>query len=265
MEAPRCGKALLDHFSALEDPRQAWKVVYPLPEILLVILCGTMAGAEDFVEIERWANRKLDFLRRLLPFERGIPSHDTFNDVMNALARRGVLGLLRVLGGGPARCRSRHRRHRRQDLAARPQPGQGSEPAASGLRLGDAPAARAGAAGLRGKVQRDHRHPGAAGAAGTDRRAGHHRRHGLPDRDRRSHPRPRRRLPACAEGQLARPLSRGRAFLRCRRIRPRSTRTRPPTATTAVSKAAAMPSATMSNGSSPTGAFPASGASRTSP
>ena len=77
--------ALLDHFSALADPRQRWKVVYPLPEILMTVVCGTMAGAEDFVEIERWANRKLDFLRRLLPFERGIPSHDTLNDVLNAL------------------------------------------------------------------------------------------------------------------------------------------------------------------------------------
>jgi predicted transposase YbfD/YdcC len=79
------GKALLDHFSALEDPRQAWKVVYPLPEVLLVVLCGTLAGAEDFAEIERWARQKIGFLRRLLPFARGIPSHDTLNDVMNAL------------------------------------------------------------------------------------------------------------------------------------------------------------------------------------
>ena len=77
--------ALLDHFSALDDPRQAWKVVYPLPEVLLTVLCGTMAGAEDFVEIQRWADRKLDFLRRFLPFARGIPSHDTLNDVFNAL------------------------------------------------------------------------------------------------------------------------------------------------------------------------------------
>ena len=76
---------LLDHFSALDDPRQAWKVVYPLPEVLLAVLCATMAGAEDFAEIERWANRKLDFLRRFLPFADGIPSHDTLNDVINAL------------------------------------------------------------------------------------------------------------------------------------------------------------------------------------
>ena len=81
MSAP----CLLDHFSALDDPRQAWKVAYPLPEILLIVLCATMAGAEDFVQIERWANRKLDFLRRFLPFAKGIPSHDTLNDVINAL------------------------------------------------------------------------------------------------------------------------------------------------------------------------------------
>ena len=45
--------SLLDHFSALTDPRQQGKVLYPLPEIMLLILCGTLAGAEDFVEIGR--------------------------------------------------------------------------------------------------------------------------------------------------------------------------------------------------------------------
>jgi len=77
--------ALLDHFCALDDPRQSWKVLYPLPEVLLVILCGTLAGADDFVEINDWGTQKLEFLKRLLPFENGIPSHDTLNDVMNAL------------------------------------------------------------------------------------------------------------------------------------------------------------------------------------
>jgi len=76
---------LLDHFSALDDPHQACKVTYPLPEMLLIELCATMAGAEDFVETERWANRKLGFLRRFLAFANGIPSHDTLNYVINAL------------------------------------------------------------------------------------------------------------------------------------------------------------------------------------
>ena len=78
-------KSLLDHFSCLSDPRQSWKVIYPLNEVLLIVLCATMAGADDFVEIEQWSNNKIDFLRRFLPFEKGFPSHDTLNDVINAL------------------------------------------------------------------------------------------------------------------------------------------------------------------------------------
>ena len=79
------GPSLIEQFSALDDPRQAWKVLFPLPEILLLVLCGTLAGAEDFVEIRRWGQMHQDFLRRLLPFKAGIPSHDTLNDVVNAI------------------------------------------------------------------------------------------------------------------------------------------------------------------------------------
>jgi predicted transposase YbfD/YdcC len=79
------GLSLIDQFAALEDPRQSWKVLFPLPEILLVVLCGTLAGAEDFVEIRRWGQMHEAFLRGLLPFEAGIPSHDTLNDVLNAV------------------------------------------------------------------------------------------------------------------------------------------------------------------------------------
>src|SRR6202789_1758615 len=76
---------LLDHFSALEDPREGWRVLYPLPEIVLLVLCATLAGMEDFVEIRLWGQERLEFLRRFLPFERGIPSHDVLNDVLNGL------------------------------------------------------------------------------------------------------------------------------------------------------------------------------------
>ena len=93
--------SLLDHFSALDDPRQRGKVLFPLREIMLLILCGTLAGAEDFVEIQGWGRQKLRFLRTILPFARGIPSHDTLNDVMNALPG----GLFSEIGR--ASCRER--------------------------------------------------------------------------------------------------------------------------------------------------------------
>src|SRR3712207_6744619 len=76
---------LLEAFAGLEDPRQSGKVLYPLSEIVLVVLCGLLSGCNDFVEMALWGREHLSFLRRLQPFTRGVPSHDTLNDVINAL------------------------------------------------------------------------------------------------------------------------------------------------------------------------------------
>ena len=85
MSKARTTVSLIDHFSALKDPRQSWRVVYPLREILLLVLCASLCGMEDFVEIRMWGELRLDFLRRFYPYERGLPAHDTLNDVFNAL------------------------------------------------------------------------------------------------------------------------------------------------------------------------------------
>ena len=50
MEAATISGPLLDHFAALTDPRQHAKVLYPLPEILHLVLAAAIAGADDFVE-----------------------------------------------------------------------------------------------------------------------------------------------------------------------------------------------------------------------
>src|SRR4051812_28547020 len=86
MDRPATGPSLLDHFAALEDPRQQAKVLYPLPEILLLLLCATLAGADDVTEVGIWGGENLAFLRRLLPYRHGIPSHDTLGEVIAALA-----------------------------------------------------------------------------------------------------------------------------------------------------------------------------------
>jgi len=85
MDHPPDTASLLHHFAALKDPRQRVKVLYPLPEILLLVLCATIVGADDFVEIQHWGEIHIDFLRRFLPYKHGIPSHDALNDLMNAL------------------------------------------------------------------------------------------------------------------------------------------------------------------------------------
>ena len=72
-------------FSALKDPRQSAKVLYPLPEVLLLALSATLARADDFVETVLWGTEHLAFLKRFYPYARGLPSHDTLCDVFAAL------------------------------------------------------------------------------------------------------------------------------------------------------------------------------------
>jgi predicted transposase YbfD/YdcC len=75
----------LEHFSGLEDPRQRAKVLYPLDEILLLTLCAVLSAAEGWVGVALFGERKLDFLRRFLPFANGTPSHDQLGLIFAAL------------------------------------------------------------------------------------------------------------------------------------------------------------------------------------
>jgi predicted transposase YbfD/YdcC len=77
--------AFLRHFNDLPDPRQRAKVTYPLEEVLLLALLAVLAGAETFVEIARFGEKKLDLLRRFRPFLDGTPSHDHLGDIFAAL------------------------------------------------------------------------------------------------------------------------------------------------------------------------------------
>lgn len=75
----------LDCFSDLPGPRQLAKVVYPLGEILLLVLLATLAGAETFTAMAEFGKAKIDLLRRLKPFANGTPEHDRIGTVFAAL------------------------------------------------------------------------------------------------------------------------------------------------------------------------------------
>lgn len=72
-------------FSSLDDPRQINKAIYPLEEILLLVLCAVLSGADDWVAIALYGEQKLTFLRRFLPYEHGTPSHDQLGKLFAAL------------------------------------------------------------------------------------------------------------------------------------------------------------------------------------
>ena len=40
-------KALLDHFAIIDDPRDPWRVANPIAEVLLLVVCGTIAGCDE--------------------------------------------------------------------------------------------------------------------------------------------------------------------------------------------------------------------------
>src|SRR5216683_927686 len=80
--------SFLHYFSELPDRRQAGKVDYPLPEVLLLILLAVLAGAEAFTDIARFGERKIDLLRRFRPYVNGTPSHDHLGDIFATLDAR---------------------------------------------------------------------------------------------------------------------------------------------------------------------------------
>jgi predicted transposase YbfD/YdcC len=79
------GVVFLEHFRDLPDPRQPWKVLYPLDEVLLLCLLAVLAGAETFTDIARFGVKKLDLLRRFRPFRDGTPAHDHLGDIFATL------------------------------------------------------------------------------------------------------------------------------------------------------------------------------------
>ena len=79
------GRSLLSHFAAIKDNRQPCKVMYPLQEVLLLVVCGSIAACDDYDDIVLWGEKHLDFLRQLRPFHFGVPCADWLRVVMNRI------------------------------------------------------------------------------------------------------------------------------------------------------------------------------------
>ena len=152
---------LLDHFSALKDLREQWRVLNPLREVLLLLLCGTLSGMDDFVEINLWGGAAR-FSATVLALRDGVPSHDTLNDIVNRWMARSFRIASRR-GWRPARQQSRHRcdHGKTRRTYAR---SKGREPLHPGVGLGKPSALGVGAGGRDRQVQRDRRDPSLSSA-----------------------------------------------------------------------------------------------------
>jgi predicted transposase YbfD/YdcC len=72
---------LIEHLSALDDPRCAGKVEHRLIDILVIAVCAVIACAESWEDIALYGRSKQAWLCRFLDLPNGIPSHDTFRRV----------------------------------------------------------------------------------------------------------------------------------------------------------------------------------------
>jgi len=79
------GAPIVEYFAALDDPRIDRTKRHKLLDIVTIAICGTICGADNWVDIELFGNCKEAWFKSFLELPGGIPSHDTFGDVFARL------------------------------------------------------------------------------------------------------------------------------------------------------------------------------------
>jgi predicted transposase YbfD/YdcC len=67
-----------EYFSEIKDPRVERTKRHKLIDIITIAICGTISGADSYVELEEYGLAKYKWLKTFLELPNGIPSHDTF-------------------------------------------------------------------------------------------------------------------------------------------------------------------------------------------
>ena len=78
-------KSLIEHLSTIVDPRVNRTKDHELIDILVIAICALLCRAESFNDMEDFGKAKFEWLKTFLALPHGIPSHDTFNRVFQAL------------------------------------------------------------------------------------------------------------------------------------------------------------------------------------
>lgn len=76
---------LSEVFKEFKDPRMARAQRHPLINIITIAICAVICGADNFVTMAEFGRSKKKWFESFLDMPNGVPSHDTFNDVINRL------------------------------------------------------------------------------------------------------------------------------------------------------------------------------------
>src|ERR1043165_5938840 len=77
--------SIIEHFKTLNDPRVDRSKDHDLIDVLVVAVCCLLCGGGSFNDMEDFGQAKYQLFRTFLKLRNGIPSHDTFNRVFQAL------------------------------------------------------------------------------------------------------------------------------------------------------------------------------------
>ncbi len=67
------------HFSTVRDPRAQHSIDHLLLDMIVITLCATICGANDWEAVAEYGRTKYEWLKTFLPLPHGIPDHDTFS------------------------------------------------------------------------------------------------------------------------------------------------------------------------------------------
>lgn len=76
---------ITENFSDLPDPRVEGRSNHLLIEIIILSICAVVGGANTWTEIETFCKAKINWFKKFLKLEYGIPSHDTFGRVFSLI------------------------------------------------------------------------------------------------------------------------------------------------------------------------------------
>jgi predicted transposase YbfD/YdcC len=75
---------LLKNIQQLQEPRTRW-TQHSLTDIVIIAIMAVLSGADDWNAIQAYGEVKKNWLSGFLSLPNGIPSHDTFNNVISRL------------------------------------------------------------------------------------------------------------------------------------------------------------------------------------
>jgi len=78
--------SLAEALEGIEDTRRDRSVMYPLIEIMMIVLLGVMCGATSYAKIEIFGVSKETWLKKFLRLEYGIPDACTLRNVIKEIA-----------------------------------------------------------------------------------------------------------------------------------------------------------------------------------